>query len=63
MPSRHAGAGRAGDRLRAPAARRRRGRTPYYGQTTSFTCGAVTALVAQAHAGALERRRSTGGPS
>lgn len=27
---------------------------PYYGQTTSFTCGAVTALVAQAHAGALE---------
>lgn len=27
----------------------------YYGQTTHFTCGAVTALVAQAHAGALER--------
>ncbi|MCK2139739.1 peptidase C39 family protein [Streptomyces albidoflavus] len=27
---------------------------PYYGQTTPFTCGAVTALVAQAHAGALE---------
>ncbi|MFJ3532695.1 MULTISPECIES: peptidase C39 family protein [unclassified Streptomyces] len=26
----------------------------YYGQTTHFTCGAVTALVAQAHAGALE---------
>lgn len=26
---------------------------PYYGQTTHFTCGAVTALVAQAHAGAL----------
>ncbi|MFJ4915196.1 peptidase C39 family protein [Streptomyces sp. NPDC088726] len=25
----------------------------YYGQTTHFTCGAVTALVAQAHAGAL----------
>ncbi|MFJ9060669.1 peptidase C39 family protein [Streptomyces sp. NPDC102409] len=28
---------------------------PYYGQSTHFTCGAVTALVAQAHAGALER--------
>ncbi|MFI1016634.1 peptidase C39 family protein [Streptomyces sp. NPDC020965] len=27
---------------------------PYYGQTTHFTCGAVTALVAQAHAGTLE---------
>ncbi|GAA2540058.1 peptidase C39 family protein [Streptomyces koyangensis] len=27
---------------------------PYYGQTTHFTCGAVTALVAQAHAGVLE---------
>ncbi|MFJ6104919.1 peptidase C39 family protein [Streptomyces sp. NPDC092359] len=26
----------------------------YYGQTTHFTCGAVTALVAQAHAGTLE---------
>ncbi|MFE6666329.1 peptidase C39 family protein [Streptomyces sp. NPDC057697] len=26
---------------------------PYYGQTTHFTCGAVTALVAQAHAGEL----------
>ncbi|MFD4985135.1 peptidase C39 family protein [Streptomyces sp. NPDC058374] len=26
---------------------------PYYGQSTHFTCGAVTALVAQAHAGAL----------
>ncbi|MFC9946643.1 peptidase C39 family protein [Streptomyces pratensis] len=26
---------------------------PYYGQTTHFTCGAVTALVAQAHTGAL----------
>ncbi|MFF8959662.1 peptidase C39 family protein [Streptomyces sp. NPDC014894] len=26
----------------------------YYGQTTHFTCGAVTALVARAHAGALE---------
>ncbi|AWL41072.1 MULTISPECIES: peptidase C39 family protein [Streptomyces] len=26
---------------------------PYYGQTTHFTCGAVTALVARAHAGAL----------
>lgn len=26
---------------------------PYYGQTTHFTCGAVTALVAQAHAGRL----------
>ncbi|MGC5363067.1 peptidase C39 family protein [Streptomyces sp. DT24] len=26
---------------------------PYYGQTTHFTCGAVTALVAQVHAGAL----------
>ncbi|MFJ4900982.1 peptidase C39 family protein [Streptomyces sp. NPDC088727] len=26
----------------------------YYGQTTHFTCGAVTALVAQAHAGVLE---------
>jgi hypothetical protein len=28
---------------------------PYYGQTTHFTCGAVTALVARAHAGALPR--------
>ncbi|MFI6859987.1 peptidase C39 family protein [Streptomyces sp. NPDC050421] len=28
---------------------------PYYGQTTHFTCGAVTALVAQVHAGALPR--------
>ncbi|MFH9038347.1 peptidase C39 family protein [Streptomyces sp. NPDC017966] len=28
---------------------------PYYGQTTHFTCGAVTALVAQAHAGMLPR--------
>ncbi|MER5502277.1 peptidase C39 family protein [Streptomyces sp. NPDC002561] len=28
---------------------------PYYGQTTHFTCGAVTALVAQAHAGRLPR--------
>ncbi|ANW17006.1 peptidase C39 family protein [Streptomyces clavuligerus] len=27
---------------------------PYYGQTTHFTCGAVTALVAQAHAGTVE---------
>ncbi|MBM7440547.1 peptidase C39 family protein [Streptomyces sp. HB132] len=26
---------------------------PYYGQTTHFTCGAVTALVAQAHAGVM----------
>ncbi|WP_329071958.1 peptidase C39 family protein [Streptomyces sp. NBC_01429] len=26
---------------------------PYYGQTTHFTCGAVTALIAQAHAGTL----------
>ncbi|MFD7292932.1 peptidase C39 family protein [Streptomyces sp. NPDC059897] len=26
---------------------------PYYGQSTHFTCGAVTALVAQVHAGAL----------
>ncbi|MFK0118969.1 peptidase C39 family protein [Streptomyces sp. NPDC090994] len=26
---------------------------PYYGQSTHFTCGAVTALVAQAHAGTL----------
>ncbi|MEV7085658.1 peptidase C39 family protein [Streptomyces sp. NPDC093085] len=26
---------------------------PYYAQTTHFTCGAVTALVARAHAGAL----------
>lgn len=26
---------------------------PYYGQTTHFTCGAVTALVAQAHGGTL----------
>lgn len=26
---------------------------PYYGQTTHFSCGAVTALVAQVHAGAL----------
>ncbi|MGW0869226.1 peptidase C39 family protein [Streptomyces sp. NPDC002740] len=26
---------------------------PYYGQTTHFTCGAVTALLAQAHAGTL----------
>ncbi|MGW6519624.1 peptidase C39 family protein [Streptomyces sp. NPDC054962] len=28
---------------------------PYYGQTTHFTCGAVTALVAQANAGTLSR--------
>ncbi|MFJ4842453.1 peptidase C39 family protein [Streptomyces sp. NPDC088746] len=28
---------------------------PYYGQTTHFTCGAVTALVAQAHGGTLPR--------
>lgn len=28
---------------------------PYYGQTTHFTCGAVTALVAQVHAGVLSR--------
>ncbi|MFJ6656365.1 peptidase C39 family protein [Streptomyces sp. NPDC091377] len=28
---------------------------PYYRQTTHFTCGAVTALVAQTHAGALAR--------
>ncbi|MEU3729322.1 peptidase C39 family protein [Streptomyces sp. NPDC033538] len=28
---------------------------PYYGQTTHFTCGAVTALVAQAHAGKVSR--------
>ncbi|PSM41117.1 acetyltransferase [Streptomyces dioscori] len=28
---------------------------PYYGQSTHFTCGAVTALVAQAHAGTLAR--------
>lgn len=28
---------------------------PYYGQTTHFTCGAVTALVAQVHAGVLPR--------
>ncbi|WP_405938623.1 peptidase C39 family protein [Streptomyces sp. NBC_00726] len=28
---------------------------PYYGQTTHFSCGAVTALVAQVHAGALPR--------
>ncbi|MEV0522686.1 peptidase C39 family protein [Streptomyces sp. NPDC050439] len=28
---------------------------PYYGQSTHFTCGAVTALVAQAHAGRLPR--------
>ncbi|MHB9757166.1 peptidase C39 family protein [Streptomyces sp. BYX5S] len=26
---------------------------PYYGQSTHFTCGAVTALLARAHAGAL----------
>ncbi|MEU6764996.1 peptidase C39 family protein [Streptomyces sp. NPDC046853] len=26
---------------------------PYYGQTTHFTCGAVTALIAQTHAGVL----------
>ncbi|NEB82364.1 acetyltransferase [Streptomyces sp. SID14478] len=29
---------------------------PYYGQTTHFTCGAVTALVAQAHAGTPPRQ-------
>ncbi|MEU8794346.1 peptidase C39 family protein [Streptomyces sp. NPDC048643] len=29
------------------------GEPPYYGQTTHFTCGAVTALIAQAHAGAV----------
>ncbi|MFH8467218.1 peptidase C39 family protein [Streptomyces sp. NPDC017991] len=28
---------------------------PYYGQSTHFTCGAVTALVAQAHEGTLSR--------
>ncbi|MFB8207476.1 peptidase C39 family protein [Streptomyces sp. NPDC056010] len=28
---------------------------PYYGQTTHFSCGAVTALVAQVHAGVLPR--------
>ncbi|MGW5564552.1 peptidase C39 family protein [Streptomyces tendae] len=28
---------------------------PYYGQTTHFTCGAVTALVAAAHAGMLPK--------
>lgn len=28
---------------------------PYYGQTTHFTCGAVTALVARVHAGVLLR--------
>ncbi|TRV79389.1 acetyltransferase [Streptomyces sp. 130] len=28
---------------------------PYYGQTTHFSCGAVAALVAQAHAGLLPR--------
>lgn len=28
---------------------------PYYGQSTHFTCGAVTALVAQAHAGVLPK--------
>ncbi|MFJ9427322.1 peptidase C39 family protein [Streptomyces sp. NPDC101249] len=28
---------------------------PYYGQTTRFTCGAVTALVALSHLGALPR--------
>ncbi|UPZ34467.1 peptidase C39 family protein [Streptomyces sp. LRE541] len=28
---------------------------PYYGQSTHFSCGAVTALVAQAHAGTLSR--------
>jgi hypothetical protein len=28
---------------------------PYYGQTTHFTCGAVTALVAAAHAGTVPR--------
>ncbi|MYW69442.1 acetyltransferase [Streptomyces sp. SID8379] len=28
---------------------------PYYGQTTHFTCGAVTALIAQAHAGVLSQ--------
>ncbi|NNN29449.1 acetyltransferase [Streptomyces sp. S3(2020)] len=28
-------------------------RPPYYGQSTHFTCGAVTALVAQTHAGIL----------
>ncbi|CAL9356699.1 peptidase C39 family protein [Streptomyces sp. enrichment culture] len=28
---------------------------PYYGQTTHFTCGAVTALAAAAHAGTLPR--------
>ncbi|MGW2656265.1 peptidase C39 family protein [Streptomyces sp. NPDC001478] len=37
------------DADRAPAA------PPYYGQSTHFTCGAVTALVAQAHAGVLPR--------
>ncbi|MYT73548.1 MULTISPECIES: peptidase C39 family protein [unclassified Streptomyces] len=28
---------------------------PYYGQTTHFTCGAVTALIAQTHMGTLTR--------
>ncbi|MGW0905113.1 peptidase C39 family protein [Streptomyces sp. NPDC002853] len=28
---------------------------PYYGQSTHFTCGAVTALVAQTHAGRMPR--------
>ncbi|MER5949880.1 peptidase C39 family protein [Streptomyces sp. NPDC001904] len=28
---------------------------PYYGQSTHFTCGAVTALIAQTHAGTLAR--------
>ncbi len=28
---------------------------PYYGQTTHFTCGAVTALIAAAHAGMLPK--------
>lgn len=28
---------------------------PYYGQTTHFTCGAVTTLVAQTHAGVVPR--------
>ncbi|MYQ77758.1 MULTISPECIES: peptidase C39 family protein [unclassified Streptomyces] len=36
----------SGDAVTAP---------PYYGQTTHFSCGAVTALVAQVHAGVLPR--------
>ncbi|MFC8083701.1 peptidase C39 family protein [Streptomyces sp. NPDC057340] len=36
-----------GDRVAEP---------PYYGQSTHFTCGAVTALMAAAHAGTLPRQ-------